>query len=151
MIWLLAVAFALYTGIRMGRIESDWRTRRIADNDRRQLPHVLLTTVRLFMALLIAVMVYKIQWATMWCTLLLFIVIVMAHRQSFNHFTKRPYYYMGDPASPKGGSIYDRAFRWMGSKMSGMVELPFLLATAVELGALIVLAGIIVGMLRSLA
>lgn len=148
MIWIIALAFALYTGFRMGRIEADWRARRIAENDRRQLPHVLLTIIRLSMAFLIAIMASKVQWITLWSGLALFIVIVIVHRQSFNHFTKRPYYYMGDPTSPKGGSIYDRVFRWLGSKVSGMVELPFWLATIVELVAL---AGCVYGLLRSLA
>lgn len=146
--WELAVISAVYLGIRMGHIEADWRAQRIADKDRRQLPHAWLTLARLFLASIIGLVMYKATWSMVWCTGIMFILIITTHRQSFNHYTKRSYYYMGDPASPKGGSVYDRMFRWLGSKVNGMVELPFWLATVTELLAL---TGCVHGLLCSLA
>lgn len=101
-------------GWRFGILEADWAKQRADDHVHDPLPHPLLWVLRLFIALVIAILIDGFEWRSLWLAIAFMAALATAHRLGYNRRTRmnglsrtREWWYMGSCRRYIDDSWYD--------------------------------------------
>ena len=146
-------------GWRFGILEADWAKQRADDHVYDPLPHPLLWVLRLFIALVIAILIDGFEWRSLWLAIAFMAALATAHRLGYNRRTRmnglsrtREWWYMGSCRRYIDDSWYDTLFWVLSARSIGLVRdgsgrcllirpwsyaMPWALASLVEIAAVV--------------